>query len=86
MIANTGQSSQLKYLQKVEIELVFKVDFTTRWLCYHRNRFSPLEGYKQKMGRKCKETLVIKIDPALRHVQQLPAPTSLSEVSLGPWA
>lgn len=74
MIANPGQSSQLKYLQKPEIELVFKVDFTTRWLCYYRNTFGPLEGYKQRMGRKHGETLVIKIDPDLRPVQQS-APT-----------
>lgn len=42
----------------LKIELVYKVDFTTRWLCYYGNTFSPLEGCKQKMGRKCRETLV----------------------------
>lgn len=70
MIANTGKSSQLFTKKRV------KVDFTARWLCYNRNTFSPLEGYKQRMERKVGETLVIKIDPALR-----PAPTSLSGLS-----
>lgn len=44
-----------------------------------------LKATSRGWGKKCGETLVIKIDPALRPVPQLPAPTSSSEVSVGHW-